>query len=179
MKKSSWLFALLFLIPSIAPAHATIVNLHADLLGTNSVPANASTAFGMADVVLDDVLGTLSLNLSFSGLVGGPASAAHIHCCVPSTANGPVIIPFTGFPAATSGTYSNTFTGISAANIAGIEAGLSYVNIHDAVFPGGEIRGQLLAAVPEVSTWAMMLLGFAGIGLMAYRRSSRPTMRAA
>ena len=28
-----------------------------------------------------------------------------------------------------------------------------------------------VAAVPEPSTWAMMLLGFAGIGFMAYRRS--------
>ena len=26
------------------------------------------------------------------------------------------------------------------------------------------------AAVPEPSTWAMMLLGFMGIGFMAYRR---------
>ena len=26
--------------------------------------------------------------------------------------------------------------------------------------------------VPETSTWAMMLLGFAGVGFMAYRRSS-------
>jgi hypothetical protein len=27
-----------------------------------------------------------------------------------------------------------------------------------------------VAAVPEPSTWAMMLLGFAGVGFMAYRR---------
>jgi hypothetical protein len=30
-------------------------------------------------------------------------------------------------------------------------------------------------AVPEPSTWAMLILGFAGIGFMAYRRKSRPT----
>jgi len=30
-------------------------------------------------------------------------------------------------------------------------------------------------AVPEPSTWAMLILGFAGIGYMAYRRKSRPT----
>jgi hypothetical protein len=33
------------------------------------------------------------------------------------------------------------------------------------------------AAVPEPSTWAMMLLGFAGIGFMAYRRTSKPAFR--
>ena len=28
-------------------------------------------------------------------------------------------------------------------------------------------------AVPEPSTWAMMIIGFAGIGFMAYRRKSK------
>jgi hypothetical protein len=34
-------------------------------------------------------------------------------------------------------------------------------------------------AVPEPSTWAMMLLGFAGIGFMAYRRKFKPALMAA
>lgn len=34
-------------------------------------------------------------------------------------------------------------------------------------------------AVPEPSTWAMLILGFAGIGFMAYRRQSRPAVLAA
>jgi hypothetical protein len=32
--------------------------------------------------------------------------------------------------------------------------------------------GGVAGAVPEPSTWAMMLLGFAGLGVMAYRRKS-------
>ena len=31
-----------------------------------------------------------------------------------------------------------------------------------------------VAAVPEPSTWAMLLLGFFGIGVLAYRRKSKP-----
>jgi PEP-CTERM motif len=31
-------------------------------------------------------------------------------------------------------------------------------------------------SVPEPSTWAMMTLGFAGIGFMAYRRKSKPAL---
>jgi phospholipase/lecithinase/hemolysin len=31
-------------------------------------------------------------------------------------------------------------------------------------------------AVPETSTWAMMILGFAGVGFIAYRRKSKPTL---
>ena len=32
-----------------------------------------------------------------------------------------------------------------------------------------------IAAVPEPSTWAMMILGFAGVGFLAYRRRSHST----
>jgi len=35
------------------------------------------------------------------------------------------------------------------------------------------------AAVPEPSTWAMLLLGFAGIGFITYRRKSKPAFRLA
>jgi hypothetical protein len=37
----------------------------------------------------------------------------------------------------------------------------------------------MASAVPEPSTWAMMILGFAGIGFMAYRRKSKPALMAA
>jgi hypothetical protein len=43
------------------------------------------------------------------------------------------------------------------------------------------VTGQftLTAAVPEPSTWAMMILGFAGVGFMAYRRKSEGTLATA
>ena len=37
--------------------------------------------------------------------------------------------------------------------------------------PGTQIGG-----VPELSTWAMMLLGFAGVGFAAYRRRNQSTV---
>jgi hypothetical protein len=37
----------------------------------------------------------------------------------------------------------------------------------------------LSVAVPEPSTWAIMILGFAGVGFMAYRRKSKPALMAA
>jgi hypothetical protein len=36
-----------------------------------------------------------------------------------------------------------------------------------------------LSAVPEPSTWAMMILGFVGLGFMAYRRKTSTTLNAA
>ena len=43
---------------------------------------------------------------------------------------------------------------------------------HDYATPG-------VGAVPEPSTWAMLLLGFAGLGFMAYRRKSKPALMTA
>jgi hypothetical protein len=48
----------------------------------------------------------------------------------------------------------------------------SYSNAYDVYTPNVSGTWQV-AAVPEPSTWAMMLLGFAGVGFMAYRRSCK------
>lgn len=158
-------------LQGLAPAAASVISYNVILNGTQSVPVHPTTAAGTAFVVVDDVANTVSVTLSFAGLIGGPASMAHIHCCVATTGTALVVIPFTGFPAATSGTYTNVFTGVSATNIAGIEAGLAYINIHNATFPGGEIRGNILAstrAVPEPA-----LLGLLGAGLVALAATQR------
>jgi hypothetical protein len=39
------------------------------------------------------------------------------------------------------------------------------------------ITAHITAAVPEPSTWAMMIMGFFGVGFMAYRRNARPALR--
>ena len=45
-------------------------------------------------------------------------------------------------------------------------------------FNTGLVTG-FTAAVPEPSTWAMLILGFAGVGFMAYRRKIKPALMAA
>jgi PEP-CTERM motif len=69
-----------------------------------------------------------------------------------------------------------------------------YISYHDA-FPGSPLFGTeigtdfgiqhhltvtepVVAAVPEPATWAMMILGFAGVGFMAYRRKSKRAVAA-
>jgi hypothetical protein len=42
-------------------------------------------------------------------------------------------------------------------------------------FVSNAFINQPASAVPEPSTWAMLLLGFAGIGFMAYRRRANTT----
>jgi hypothetical protein len=44
-----------------------------------------------------------------------------------------------------------------------------------------DVTGHITAveAVPETSTWAMLILGFAGVGFLAYRRNAAPSFRLA
>jgi hypothetical protein len=55
------------------------------------------------------------------------------------------------------------------------DVGLSFWN----GVSGSVQRTDVVTAVPEPSTWAMMLLGFAGLGFMTYRRKSKPALMAA
>ena len=156
--------------------------------GANENPPSGSPATGTSIVTLNGNL--LTVNETYSAL-SVAAAAAHIHCCSSIGVNAAVAVPFTGFPGTTSGTYMQTFdltlastytasfvtaSGgtaalAEAALIAGLNAGQTYANIHDAVNPGGEIRGQL-AAVPEPTTAGLLLLGLAPLLMMA-RRAAR------
>ena len=120
------------------------------IIGTQSVPANASTARGVFNGIFNAATNQITVNIVYDGLTGGNPTAAHIHNAAAGV-NGPVIIPFPGFPAATSGTYTNTFT-VPASQVANLMAGNTYINIHNAVYPGGEIRGQITSLTSGVYT---------------------------
>jgi len=91
---------------------------------------------------------TASYVVSYSGLKA-TMTAAHVHAPADATGFAGVMFPLTVVPpSTTSGLFIGTQTGLSVANIADIEAGRAYFNIHSASpdgFPGGEIRGQLVA----------------------------------
>jgi len=78
--------------------------------------------------------------------------------------------------------------GVSRFQVLGIDASLgldpnsSTAFVTQVTFTGdGVFTGTMTAitAVPEPSTWAMMILGFAGVGFVAYRRKSKPALMAA
>jgi hypothetical protein len=113
--------------------------MSASLSGAAQVPPNSSTGSGTAAIKLDgDVL---SWVITYSGLTG-PVTGAHIHGPAAANANAPVIVPFAG----SLGSPIQGSQRLTAAQVAQLRSGLWYVNLHTAVHPGGEIRGQVTAA---------------------------------
>lgn len=56
---------------------------------------------------------------------------------------------------------------------------LSFMS-QDGSSPYGPVIGSLtISAIPETSTWAMMLLGFLGVGFLSYRRTGNRSFRIA
>jgi CHRD domain len=124
----------------------------AKLNGPTERPKTTSKATGTATFHISSTGKSISYTLNAKGLTG-PVVASHIHFGKPGKA-GPVIIPIC--PGACKlpkhGTLTATRFQKDAADkvntfaqaIAAIRAGNTYVNIHTAKFPAGEIRGQLV-----------------------------------
>lgn len=171
-------------------AQAAVVYF-ANLDGATENPAVATPATGTAYVTIDAVANMMTVDVTFTGLTAA-ATASHIHCCAAPPANAGVattVPTFPGFPTATSGTYHQTFnlldlstynpafvtanggTAASAESVllAGIAGGNAYLNIHDSLHPGGEIRGYLIP-VPEPGSWALLITGFGLLGAALRRR---------
>jgi hypothetical protein len=57
---------------------------------------------------------------------------------------------------------------------------LDFAGYHPvATYNGLDAVNVSIAAVPEPSTWAMMIIGFCGLGFMAYRRKNKMALSAA
>jgi CHRD domain/PEP-CTERM motif len=154
-------------------AQATLLSFHANLDGTQEVPAVSTSASGSADLTLDDSTGAVTITSgSYSGLATSAAKKIQLFDGAFGT-NGTLILPlFTdNNPGATTGTFSGGPT-LNAGQITDMVNGNTYINIVDLSHtPTGEIRGQLLA-VPEPSTMALGAIGLCSF-LVARQRMRR------
>ena len=143
----------------------------ATLSGLGETPVNGSPGTGFGTVVLNAAQTQITVDESWSGITT-PATASHIHGPGGVGTNAPVLFPFSGVPAATSGSIPEQTFAINSTQVSYLFSGFLYMNVHSSTFPGGEIRGQLLL-VPEPSTLALVGLGSGAIAFRAYRKRAK------
>jgi hypothetical protein len=133
--------AALAILLSASPvlALAATEHFHATLKGNSEVPATSSTAAGTLEATLDTMTMSLDYTLTWSGLTG-PATMAHFHGPAASGKNAGVQVVIGGAGPASPVHATATLT---ADQMAQLEHGDWYVNVHSAKFPKGEIRGQV------------------------------------
>jgi hypothetical protein len=165
MRQFTWGAALTILALASFVSSASAQTFNFPLDGLQEVPPTPSPGTGTCTVVVNDPANTVDVMCSYMGLLS-PTNAAHIHAPAPPGMNASVIQPLVlNPPSATAGTINQTGLVLSETNIQHILAGNAYVNIHTNLFPGGEIRGQI---VPEPAS-----LGLLAIGALAVIRRRR------
>ncbi len=156
--------------PSLAP-NGTNAAAYPSLIGKQAVDLDGSTGSGFTPAgVLQSVdtlaLGNYEVSFYLAGnLRGAPGQTTTV-------AIGSDIITLNPNPIPNNQGYTlyNLFFGGASGNLIFSDTGTA------------DQQGTLLAmvnvsAVPEPSTWAMMILGFFGIGILAYRRKGNAGFR--
>lgn len=164
-------------------AQAITFQFNASLSGASEVPASGATGTGLATLFYNDNNSVLTTDDSFSFTLGafglsGPVIGAHIHAA-PVGVNGPVVVNLANSPFLalnSGGTLLIGGTNVlppTSSFLTLLQAGLGYINVHTGLNPGGELRGQLthVSAVPEPSTYMMLLAGLGLIGVMVRNRA--------
>jgi hypothetical protein len=121
-----------------SPVSAEMLAMKADLKSSEEVPPNDSPGKGTAEVTLDTEANKVSWKITHEGLTGDPA-AAHFH--------GPAKVgenadPFVDI----SANLNEGSADVTPEQLQMIRDGNSYLNIHTAQYPDGEIRGQVVPA---------------------------------
>ena len=154
-----------------AEASAAIVHYQVAMTGFQEVGApnqfnqGDPDGFGVADLRIDTTALTVDWNFMVAN-IALPLTGAHIHQAVAGQ-NGPVVVSFN---AQLSG------SGLNDPDLANVIANPKdfYVNLHNAEFPGGAIRGQigdpLPAPVPLPAAAWLVGSGLLGLLGMAGRR---------
>ena len=122
------------------PGLAAGPRVGATMTGAAEVPGPGDPdGIGTAVIRLNKAKGEVCYELTVSGIE--PAFAAHIHVG-PAGVAGPVVVPLAP---PTEGSVSACATGVDAELIKAIARtpGDYYVNVHNAEYPAGAIRGQL------------------------------------
>lgn len=124
------------------PGSTGSVQFNASLTGAQGVPPVDTPGLGSGVMTYEPATRTLRWSVTYDRL-SSPATAAHFHGPADRASNAGVAVPIAG-PGMTGPISGNAV--LTDAQAAELLAGLWYVNVHTATYPGGEIRGQVLRA---------------------------------
>lgn len=139
--RNNWIgaAAAALLVVAAGAASAATLRFATTLRGADETPPNSSTGRGHVMATLDTSTKAFSYKVTYAGLTG-PAVAAHFHGpAAPGKTAPPVVpVPKSDLASPMSGTAT-----LTDAQVAQLEGGQWYFNIHTEAHPGGEVRGQL------------------------------------
>lgn len=156
------LIALVLVLTPCAATHAALVQFIVPLSGSQEVPGPGDAdGSGLANLIIDDVANSISWTFTVNDIVL-PLNGAHIH----QGAAGASGLAVVNFNSQLSG------SGLVDADLANVLANPTgfYVNLHNASFPSGAIRGQLAAPVPLPAAAWLFGTGLLGLLGMASRK---------
>jgi len=129
----------------VSLSKAETTQFKANLKGSNQVPPNQTTGTGTVIMTYDSATQTLTWKGNVSGLTG-PITGAHIHGPAEAGKNARGLVWLAendtkAFP------FTSPFEGsatLSDEQAKYLLEGMTYINIHTAAHPSGELRGQLV-----------------------------------
>ena len=151
-------------------AATTFESFFGATLGTSALSSTSATAYGLANAspatetaALQTLLGSNAFSTNFNDTANSGATVSF-------TESAQYFLLKTGGGVNVAYFYnsSNSILDLTYTQNPGRDGGRGLSHTAD-----------FASAVPEPSTWAMMILGFAGVGFMAYRRKSKPALMAA
>jgi len=135
MFKHAALVIVALALPSAA-AMADTMKFKVMMSGKDEVPPTSSAGTGTADVTVDTAAKTIGWTVTYDGLTGEP-TAAHFHGPAEAGKNAGPIVDI-------SGAIKQGQATLTDQQLADVQAGKVYLNIHTEKFPDGEIRGQVV-----------------------------------
>ncbi len=171
VRTASGLATAAFLFLGTQMASAVTLNFEANLDGLQVVAPNASPAYGYGSLTLDTVSGAVNVVTgTYQDLLGGASNVTFQGLAGPGFNTGTLFALTLDTPGAASGTFSGGGS-LTVPQIAGMQAGDTYIVIRSSAFPGGEIRGQVFAAeVPEPGSILLAVFGALGLTVCTRRR---------
>jgi hypothetical protein len=157
MRRVVWMVGAMVVLATAGTAQAQTIRLSAALSGASETPAPGvlTGAFGSASVTVDLATQTVTWNIDVFNMPSG-TNNAHFHVGGPGLA-GPTVVNI-AFPPGISNDFNLSGSATSANLMVRADQGIrswddfiqaliggnTYINIHSAVNPGGEVRGQVI-----------------------------------